>query len=288
MDFVYFVALAAALVVVALSWLVVGYFRSKPILHKTLVDLINTDLATSFGALGLFSIVMSTLMFLRKNFGLQVDDSILLATTILNQFSIQNFLVYTMYNIVVRYSYVYNQRIIFEDYSDEFMRKSFFLLSFAISASLCLITFAIGMRADQYLILSNVLDAPLYCKTEFAFITLTIISVVVNVAFTGALKRHSANLPQEQEEEAKSKLSTFKKIFVVLVLIVLIAMFRIVMDYLRASPFIMPTLIMMLLDGVMALYIMTKDPLRRHVMAKLGKGIGIKASCNANFVSPVV
>lgn len=61
MDYVYFVCVASTSVTMALSWLVGSYFRSKPAINKTLVDLINSDFVTSIAVTGVPALGLSTL-----------------------------------------------------------------------------------------------------------------------------------------------------------------------------------------------------------------------------------
>lgn len=195
---------------------------------------------------------------------------------------------YTMCNVVVRYSYVYNQRIVFEDFADECLRKSLCGLTFVLSGSLCLLANALGMRPDQYLILTGAEKVGLHRKAESIFTVLVAVSIAVNVALTAALRRHSAHLddPQEGEEEAMAKAAAMKKFLVALVIGVALAMIRVFTDFFHSSPFVIPAMFSVFLNALFALYIMSKAPLKKHVKKNLGQH-GIMCGIT-NSVSPVL
>lgn len=193
-----------------------------------------------------------------------------------------------MYNSILRYSYVYNQRIILEDFSDDFLRKGIWTLTSVLSCALCFLTYHLEMLPDQYLAMQGIRDLPLYRKTEFVASVLTAVSIAINVAFAAALSRHSANLDQESGEEARDKASTMKKILAVLILTIAVLLLRNVADSLKTSPFLMPVLVYNFLNAIMVSYIVNKDPLRKFVKKKFEEKCGIKLTfCSSNSVLPL-
>lgn len=191
-----------------------------------------------------------------------------------------------MYNVIVRYSYVYNKHIILEEFSDELIRKSIWVFTSVVSGAICLVAHMLGMKADQYLTtVEEAHETPLYQKTNFIVIILVTISLIINIILTMALKRDAANLDGQREEEARVLVKTMKKIFAVLSFFVLIALLRTIIDY---SPFVVPTLVYLLLDGILVAYIVNKDPLRKFAMKKLAGLLGINVNCSSNSVAPML
>lgn len=200
------------------------------------------------------------------------------------QFFTQATLIYSTYNTAVRYSYVYNQRILLEDFTDEFVRRSIWILTSGVSGAMCLATFSLGMRADQYyLTMKNESEVPLYRKTEVMYSVLLLTSLAINGVLAVALKRQVGNL---DEDEARAKVLAMKKTFTVLVFITAVAMLRLVIG--KASPLVVPTLGVVIAAGSLTFYIVSKDPLRKFVKKMLAEHLGINVVSCSNSVSPIV
>lgn len=196
---------------------------------------------------------------------------------------------FSTYNIIVRYSYVYNQRIVLNDFSDESIRSSARAFTSVVSGIMCLVTYMLDMKADQYLsTVEQVHKTPFYKKTNFVPVILAIISLVINVILYVALKRHSANLDEHSEEETRTMVKTMKKIFAVLSFLLIIVMLRAVTSRLDMSPFVVPTLLYIFFCGVLAGYIVNKDPLRKFVKKKLINLFRINVICSSNSVMPML
>lgn len=193
---------------------------------------------------------------------------------------------YSTYNIVVRYSYVYNQRIILEDCSDELIRTTVCASTSFISGTICLITYTFGMKADQFFVVTKESEVPIYRKTEPIYSVLLAISIAINVTLASALKRHAANLDEADEQEAKAMVLTLKKIFTVLVFVIALGVLRAVADSFLPSPFLVPTLAVIFLGWVLILYVKGKEPLRKFVKMKLEEKLVININLFNNSVLP--
>lgn len=216
--------------------------------------------------------------FLHESFEMGVNYQLHFAISIWYQFFTQALILYSTYNVVVRYIYVYNHRIILENYSDELLRKLIFVLTSLVSGIICLISYANDMRAEQYILVKGSSEIP-FTRMEHIYRILLSISIAVNFVLAVALKRKVGNW--EEEDEAKAKVSTMKKIFTVLVLMTAITTLRFVLG--KKSPYVVPTMGAICVDISLIIYILSKDPLKKFVKKKCLEIFNV--SCSSS-VSP--
>lgn len=218
---------------------------------------------------------------------IEVPDEVSFPAALLSQFCVQANIIYTMWNVVVRYSYVYNKRMVLEDFSDEDLRRMLRGLTSLLSGVLCLLTYNMGFRPAQYLALGGEQSTARHRKSEVIYIILTTISVAINFVLTMAMRRHTANLGSHPNEyEAKEKVSTMKKIGAISAFVVILGLARRVTDAFFKSPFVIPFFILTFFNGVIVFYIVNKKPLRKFAKSKL-EAVGVNFPCCENSVYPM-
>lgn len=94
---------------IGVSWLIIGYYKSKPTLQQSLIDLVNGDLV--FGHAAALSLVL--LSFYEEEILIRYEspslEMLFLLLTWTSQFWSFFTIIYMSYSVIVRYVYIFNQ-----------------------------------------------------------------------------------------------------------------------------------------------------------------------------------
>lgn len=251
---------------IAISSTMINFFTSKPILNKTLVDLINSDLMLGHAMTLTFYLLPSYLSHVHSSELLDVPKSLVLVVTWMFQVWALYTILYMSYSIMIRYIYLYNQRMILEEVSDETLRKATRYFTLLVSGCICVGLHFSGRSPSFYLDFIKI-EKGFHVDSGFVFPIITTASLLINLILRIKLWKavQESSSPDEQD-----KARLIKRLAFVLVFVLAVATTGRVTNLSNQGNALM---IVSFMNVACMAYMIYEEPIRKHACKLLRKNM---------------
>lgn len=270
---------AVSAINLALTWTLTGYYRVKPILQKTLLDLLSSDLAKTFAVFFNCGIVVNLLHFAAEA-GHGVPDALVLTLSWITHNFLQLFVMHLSFIAIVRYLYVVNVLIIWEGVTDETIHTGIRAFSGCFSTTICITLHVFGMRPLQYQRFSQVADPAVLFNAHFVILVLGLLTLIINMTVRYLLSKHNQGILlvhnhvlQQQEAEPEASEDGRKRLVIFLVVsgitMIVGCAFIMVRSSLESSHIVSLVFAFLLGNVVPICGLAWKDGMRKHARSVL-------------------